>query len=90
MFADGIDAGSDAGLTLIATRAGLSAADVAAALADDSWRAVAEANRADLFARGLWGVPSFRVDERPALWGQDRLWMLEQDLLQALATPAGA
>jgi len=88
VFADGIDAGSDAGLALIATRAGLSAADVAAALADDSWRAVAEANRADLFARGLWGVPSFRVDERPTLWGQDRLWMLEQDLLQALATPA--
>jgi 2-hydroxychromene-2-carboxylate isomerase len=35
-------------------------------------------------------VPSFRVDEQPALWGQDRLWMLEQDLLQALATPAEA
>ena len=85
VFADGIDADSNAGLALIATRAGLSAADVAAALADDSWRAVAEANRADLFARGLWGVPSFRVDEQPALWGQDRLWMLEQDLLQALA-----
>ena len=90
VFADGIDAGSDAGLALIATRAGLSTADVAAALADDSWRAVAEANRADLFARGLWGVPSFRVDEQPALWGQDRLWMLEQDLLQALAAPAEA
>ena len=85
VFADGIDAGSDAGLALIGQRAGLGAVDIAAALADDSWRAVAEANRADLFARGLWGVPSFRVDEQPVLWGQDRLWMLEQDLLEALA-----
>jgi 2-hydroxychromene-2-carboxylate isomerase len=89
VFADGIDAGSDAGLLLIAKRAGLSADDVAAALADSGWRAVAEANRADLFARGLWGVPSFRLDERAAIWGQDRLWMLEQDLIRALqqATP---
>ena len=85
VFADGIDAGSDAGLSIIATRAGLSAADVVSALSDGAWRGVAEANRADLFARGLWGVPSFRVDEQPVLWGQDRLWMLEQDLLEALA-----
>ena len=89
VFADGIDAGSDAGLSIIAARAGLSAGDMASALADSAWREVAEANRADLFARGLWGVPSFRVDEQPVLWGQDRLWMLEQDLMQALqqATP---
>ena len=89
VFADGIDAGSNAGLLLIAKRAGLSAADVAAALADSGWRPEAEANRADLFAHGLWGVPSFRLDERAAIWGQDRLWMLEQDLIRALqqATP---
>ncbi len=87
VFADGIDAGSDAGLLLIANRAGLSADDVAAALADSGWRAEAEANRADLFARGLWGVPSFRLDEGPAIWGQDRLWMLERDLIQVLTAP---
>jgi 2-hydroxychromene-2-carboxylate isomerase len=64
---------------------------VDAALADDAWRAVAETNRLDLLSRGLWGVPSFRIDELPALWGQDRLWMLEQDLLAALgATFPGA
>ncbi len=87
VFADGIDAGSDAGLLLIANRAGLSADDVATALADSRWRTEAEANRADLFARGLWGVPSFRLDEGPAIWGQDRLWMLERDLIQVLTAP---
>ncbi|NBU24359.1 MAG: hypothetical protein EBS39_01805 [Gammaproteobacteria bacterium] len=91
VFAEGIDAGSDRGLAHIAARAGLDARDIREALADEGWRAVAENNRLDLLSRGLWGVPSFRIDELPALWGQDRLWMLEQDLLTALgATPPGA
>jgi len=27
------------------------------------------------------GVPSFRVNDLPGYWGQDRLWMVEQDLM---------
>lgn len=88
VFADGIDAGSDKGLQKIAGRAGVDAALVNAALADASWREVAEANRAEMFSEGLWGVPSFRVDERPAHWGQDRMWLIEQDLIEATAALA--
>ena len=58
----------------------LTEADVRTALADEGWRAVAEANRAEMFDAGLWGVPSFRVGDRPAQWGQDRLWAVERDL----------
>jgi 2-hydroxychromene-2-carboxylate isomerase len=83
-FAEGVDATTDAGLLKIAARAGLSAAQVNAALADPSWRAVAEANRVELFDLGLWGVPSFRVDGRDAHWGQDRLWAVERDLVTAV------
>ena len=82
VFADGIDAGSDAGLNRIAERAGLDRAFVAKALKDESWRKVAEANREELFALGLWGVPSFRVNNNEAHWGQDRLWVIEQELLE--------
>lgn len=85
VFADGIDAGGARGLEAIAARAGIAADEVERALADDAWRAIAQANRDEMLALGLWGVPSFRVDERPALWGQDRLWMLEEDLLDAAA-----
>ena len=53
-----------------------------AALKDDSWRKVAEANREELFALGLWGVPSFRVNQNRPHWGQDRLWAIEQELQQ--------
>lgn len=83
-FAEGIDAGSDAGLRLMAERAGLVWRDAEAALADESWRKVAEANREELFDLGLWGVPSFRVDRNAGHWGQDRLWIIEQEL-QAIA-----
>jgi 2-hydroxychromene-2-carboxylate isomerase len=81
-FAEAVDASTDAGLGLLAARAGLTDADVAAALADEGWRAVAEANRAELFAAGLWGVPSFRVGTLPPHWGQDRLWAVEADLAE--------
>jgi 2-hydroxychromene-2-carboxylate isomerase len=84
VFAQGIDASSIRGLHHIAHRAGLSPEVIETALADDSWRIVAEANRSDMLERGIWGVPSFRVNEKPLLWGQDRLWMLEEDLLAAL------
>jgi 2-hydroxychromene-2-carboxylate isomerase len=88
VWSEGIDAGSDRGLHALAGRAGLDEAFVAAALRDSSWRAVAQANREDMLALGLWGVPSFRVDRNPAHWGQDRLWQVERDLIAAThATP---
>lgn len=87
-FADGIDMTNDAGLMKVAARAGVTEDQVRAGLADDGWRAVAEANRADMFALGLWGVPSFQVDDRPGWWGQDRLWMIEDDLRAATGLPS--
>ena len=81
VWAEGIDAGSDSGLRTIAARSGIGATAVSTALADQSWREVANRNREEMLALGLWGVPSFRVDDRPARWGQDRLWAVERDLV---------
>ncbi len=80
VWAEGIDAGSDRGLRKIAERAGLDWNAAQAALKDESWRAVAEKNREELFALGLWGVPSFKVSD-VAVWGQDRLWAVQDALL---------
>ncbi len=80
-WTQGIDLASDHGLARVAKSAGVSEAVVTQALADQSWRDAAEANRLALFDAGLWGVPSFRVNGKPAHWGQDRIWMLEQDIL---------
>ncbi|MEO0606944.1 MAG: DsbA family protein [Pseudomonadota bacterium] len=79
VWAEGINAGSDRGLKIITERAGLSWADMKPQLSSESWRAVAEANRQDMFKYDLWGVPSFRVDA-VASWGQDRLWVIEDAL----------
>lgn len=82
VWAEGLDAGSDRGLRRIAERAGLAWPDAQAALEDDGWRQSAEAHRAEMFALGLWGVPSFRVRDT-AVWGQDRLWAVRQALLES-------
>ena len=79
VWAEGINAGSARGLRTIVERAGLSWADARLALKDEAWRAVAERNREDLLALGLWGVPSLQVQE-VAVWGQDRLWAIEDKL----------
>jgi 2-hydroxychromene-2-carboxylate isomerase len=81
VWSEGVDAGSDRGLRRIAERAGLSWDDARLALDNDQWRQVAEANRAAMFALGLWGVPSFHV-RNLAVWGQDRLWAVRQAVLQ--------
>ncbi len=80
VWAEGIDAGGDRGLRKIAERAGLDWLGAQAALQDEGWREVAERNRAEMFALGLWGVPSFRVGD-VAVWGQDRLWAVQNALL---------
>jgi 2-hydroxychromene-2-carboxylate isomerase len=87
-WAEGIDLTTDEGLNGVAARAGLDPAFVANALKDETWREPAETHRQDLFALGLWGAPTVQVDGRPAHWGQDRLWAVENDLAEATgATP---
>jgi 2-hydroxychromene-2-carboxylate isomerase len=81
VWAQGVDAGSDAGLRRIVEQAGLPWAQARAVLqeggsADGAWRSVAEANRQELLYLGLWGVPSFRVGD-VSVWGQDRLGMVQ-------------
>jgi len=80
VWAQGLDAGSDRGLRQIVERSGLDWEQARDALRQNEWRAVAERNRAAMFALGLWGVPSFVVNGT-AVWGQDRLWLVQEALL---------
>lgn len=80
IFAEGRSPGEDQVLFDLAHRAGLTDEDVRAGLADDGWRVPAEANRHALLEAGLWGAPTYRVNGKPAHWGQDRLWALEEDI----------
>jgi 2-hydroxychromene-2-carboxylate isomerase len=89
-FAEGVDTGTDAGLRHVVEGAGLSWEDARPHLdADDKWREELEENRRAMLDSGLWGVPSFRIpgdDGEPAFctWGQDRIWLVEQELRRRL------
>jgi 2-hydroxychromene-2-carboxylate isomerase len=82
VFSQGIDAGSDTGMKRIVTAAGLDWKQARTIIDNDEWRCEAEVNRAEMLDLGLWGVPSFRVDDF-AVWGQDRLSMVDAALRQS-------
>ncbi|WP_405241515.1 DsbA family protein [Lentisalinibacter salinarum] len=88
VWSRGIDAGSDRGLARIVTEAGLDWQQAHRHLGSDDWRAVAETNREELFRLGLWGVPSFRVGDA-GIWGQDRLWAVEDEVLRQFDAGTG-
>ena len=81
VWSQGWNAGNDGGLRAIVERAGLDWTQAREQLTSDAWRAEAESNREAMFAQHLWGVPSFRYGKTVA-WGQDRLWLIEQAILE--------
>lgn len=88
-FAEGIDMGSEAGLRIAVERAGLPWEEARERLGNEDWRDELEANRAEMLGLGLWGVPSFRLrgpggEPDLATWGQDRLWLIEERIREAL------
>ncbi|WP_101674706.1 DsbA family protein [Alloalcanivorax mobilis] len=79
IWSQGVDAASDAGLKRLAENAGLDWNRARRWLDDDQWRQLAQANRDAMMAAGSWGVPTFQIGDT-ALWGQDRLALVEQAL----------
>ncbi len=81
VWSQGVDAGGDRGMRRIVEAAGLDWSTARTIIGNDDWRSEAEANRTELLDLGLWGAPSFRVGDT-AVWGQDRLWMIDAALRQ--------
>lgn len=91
-FADGIDGGTDEGLKEIVERAGLDWNEALTHLGNDDWRLEFEGNRVDLITSGLWGAPTFKIiggedKEDFVTWGQDRLWLVEEEVKKRMAKP---
>ncbi|MDH5493921.1 MAG: DsbA family protein [Myxococcales bacterium] len=74
VWAQARDLRRDPELRALVESVGLEWAQAREALEDESWRAIGDANRLALRELGLWGVPSFRIDDY-CTWGQDRLWL---------------
>lgn len=84
VWTGGVNAGTDRGMAKIVTAAGLSWAEAKTVITNEDWRAEAELNRTEMMDYGIWGVPSFRLDDT-ICWGQDRLWVIE-DVLRRSGT----
>lgn len=88
-WSEGIDMGTGANLRKAIERAGLDWEAAQAHLDQDNWQDIVEANRLQLVAAGLWGVPSFRLldangDPFYDVWGRDRIWLLAHKIQEAL------
>lgn len=91
IWAEGADVTRDRVLRQLATRAGLDWSTAAGALGDSGWQAMASSNREALARLGLWGVPVLHLQTPKghcAVWGQDRLWALEDTLADILSSPS--
>lgn len=88
IWAEGVDVATDKGMRKVTGRTGLFWPDARAAMADDSWRAAAEANRASMMASGSWGVPTMRLGNA-VFWGQDRAWLLARHIEELCDTGDG-
>ncbi|AUM13428.1 DsbA family protein [Ketobacter alkanivorans] len=80
IWSEGLDMTRKSHMKKIVERAELDWAEAEAFLGGDNWRKLAERNRDELGKLGLWGVPAFKYG-RLTLWGQDRLWALEKEVL---------
>ena len=83
VWSQGIDAGTNRGLSQIVRTAGLSWDDALIHLNTEDWISIEQDNRNALTKLQLWGVPSYQVGST-AIWGQDRLWQVE-DVLKTQA-----
>ena len=80
IWSEGLDVTRKGHLKKIVERADLDWNEAEAFLGTDTWRKAAERNRDELGKLGLWGVPAFKYGNL-ILWGQDRLWALEKEVL---------
>lgn len=91
IWSEGADVSRDADLKRLVTAAGLDWGTLAPCLHDTAWQAMANDNRAALNRLGLWGVPVLHLQTPRgdrSVWGQDRLWALEDMLADVLARPS--
>ena len=95
VWAERVDAWSEAGLQRIVERAGLRWAEAKPHLDNRDWEAEFEANVQAMIAAGSWGVPTLRLlgsaagDSDFTVWGQDRIWLIEEAIIARLGLASG-
>jgi len=81
VWAEERDPGLPSTLATLITECGLEAGPLLALAADPRWAAMRQANSEAALARGVFGAPSYVIDEQ-IFWGQDRLEFVDRALAQ--------
>ena len=80
IWSEGLDVNRPRHLKKILERAELDWQQAQPWLEKQDWKQNAQRNADELATLGLWGVPAFHYGDL-VIWGQDRLWALEQAVL---------
>ena len=88
-FVNGINTNNTRGMRKVVEQAGLDWHEARVRLGDPEGERLLEENRLCLYHAGIWGTPSFRLlnadgTELLALWGQDRLWRIADEIQRQL------
>jgi 2-hydroxychromene-2-carboxylate isomerase len=89
VWSERVDAWREPGLRRIVERAGLSWHEAQQRLDSKDWEPEMERNVQAMLAAGSWGVPTLRLPATArfpefTVWGQDRLWLVEEELARRL------
>ena len=93
VWGERVNAWSLTGLRQIVERAGLDWIEALKHLDNRDWESEMETNVQDMIAAGSWGVPTLRLpatEHAPefTVWGQDRIWLIEEEIIRRLSGAA--
>ena len=89
-FFYGINIGNEEFLEKLSKDLGLPWDKIRVELNTDNWRSILEKNLKDMYSGNSWGVPSFKLtnfdNSNPYYqWGQDRIWLIENEIIDRLS-----
>ena len=88
-FQDGINIGDESFLQNVVTDLGLDWQLIKKDLNTKRWKKILNDNVEDMYAGNCWGVPSFKITDQDGgnpfyVWGQDRMWLLKEEIFKRL------
>ena len=88
-FQDGINIGDEVFLENLVTDLELDWSIIKKDLNTRRWKKILNDNVEDMYAGNCWGVPSFKITDQDGgnpfyVWGQDRIWLLKEEILKRL------
>ena len=88
-FHEGINIGEEDYLKSLIDKLELNWSEIKKSLGTKQWKKVLDDNLKDMYEGNCWGVPSFKITDSDGsnpyyVWGQDRMWLLKEEINKRL------